>query len=111
MRKKKVSAEEKIKNVKKIDPKKKIIWGILVIAAFILLTTLFGGGGGSKGKVHCNLAKSKEYNNTITHCEYICRKVNEYKTFYWTPVGIPPYCPGFPNTGYKDVEGDFIFRD
>lgn len=107
--KKKVSAEEKIKNVKKRNPSK-IIWWISGIVAFILLISLFGGGGSNNG-VYCSLSESKQYNNTVVSCIYNCRKGSKSKTFYYTPVGSPPYCPGYPNSGYKDVDGNFIFKD
>ena len=94
---------------------KKVWWFVAAIILVPLLIGIFSGGG--SGGVSCQLLNSKEYNNKVISCKYKCYKEGKSKIFNYTPIpDSPPFCPGFPqywsnNGRYKNVEGDFIFKN
>lgn len=92
---KKLTAEEKIANVKKKSPSK-LVWWISGAVAFVVLLMVMGSGG--SGGVVCKLG----YANS-SYCNYDCTKGDRY---LWVPSRHPnpsaykSYsnngCPGWP---------------
>ena len=107
---KKEKIEQSIVESKK-SSRKTTLWVTFSIVGGIVLLLVFGSLTGSSGGVYCSLSQSKEYNNTVVSCIYNCSKDGKNKTFYYTPIGSPPYCPGYPNDGNKKVDGSFIFKN
>tara|TARA_Y100000996_G_C22088350_1_gene464650 strand:+ start:52 stop:435 length:384 start_codon:yes stop_codon:yes gene_type:complete len=118
MKKKFIKKQKNLAANKEMSKGDKIImkWFVIpvcfVLPIVVLIWSSINGGisGGSNG-VYCSLLESKKYNNTVVSCIYKCSKGSKSKTFYYTPIGSPSYCPGYPNSGYRDVEGSFIFKD
>ena len=92
---KKLTAEEKIANVKKKNPSK-LVWWISGSVAFVILLMILGSGG--SGGVVCKLG----YANS-SFCNYDCTKGDKY---LWVPSRHPDPsayksysnngCPGWP---------------
>jgi hypothetical protein len=112
--------KEKIEQSKieaKKSSQKTTLWVTISIVGGILLILIGASFTGGSGGVSCQLLNSKEYNNKVISCKYKCYKEGKSKIFNYTPIpDSPPFCPGFPqywsNDGrYKNVEGDFIFKN
>lgn len=105
---KKLTAEEKIANVKKKSPSK-MIWWISGVVGFVVLLMVLGSGG--SGGVSCQLLGDNGRNS----CEYRCYKSGKSKLFYSWKNGPTDFCHSFPhyysNDGRKPFPDNDIFKD
>ncbi|MDC0510056.1 hypothetical protein OAN73_00970 [Candidatus Pelagibacter sp.] len=95
--KSKLSAEEKIENVKKKKPTKIIWWILGVIGFFILLFMMFSGGNKSGSGVICYLegqVDNKPY-KFKRECVYTCY-VGDRKEKILRYEDMPNNCPSYP---------------
>jgi len=108
--KKKISAWESYKEEVR---KNKLVFLTVIFGPllFLLFIKAMPTRDTANNGVSCSLLESKKNNGTVVSCIYKCSKSSRSKTFYYTPIGSPSYCPGYPNSGYKDVEGSYIFKN